>query len=228
MGTWLGVTKNGRFSFITNFREHPSKMSKDALSRGILVRDFLQGTETAAAYSRKVAESGHLYNGFNLVVGTVWGDVWFVGNREDRVPIQLESGRLYGITNGTLIGGESWPKVVHGKGMVSEILQQDANESTLVEKLLNVLRDKTLFEDDQLPLNYSLELERLCAPICIDQERSATWEYGTRTHTVVVVDAQAKTRFVEVDRYADDEDGRLVLSEQRREFDFSMVAAHHL
>ncbi|KAI8847443.1 NRDE protein-domain-containing protein [Chytridium lagenaria] len=224
MGTWLGVTKNGRFSFITNFREHPKHISPDALSRGVLVSHFLQGAETPEDYAKSVAESGDLYNGFNLVVGTVWGDAWFIGNRDDRRPVRLERNRLYGISNGTLAGGEGWPKVVLGKNLLKDVLLGDRDEESLVEYLLDTLRNKTLFEDHQLPVNYNLDVERLCAPICIDQERSKTWEYGTRTHTVVVVDNEDAAHFVEVDRYVDDEDGKLVLSEQRRDFEFVMRA----
>src|SRR5690242_12824845 len=39
-GTWMGVTKSGRFAAVTNFRD-PSDRRTSALSRGALVADFL-------------------------------------------------------------------------------------------------------------------------------------------------------------------------------------------
>ncbi|KAJ3109828.1 hypothetical protein HDU97_000058 [Phlyctochytrium planicorne] len=209
MGTWLGLTKDGRFSFVTNFREHPSNISPDALSRGLLVKNFLVAEgKSPEDYAKSIAANRHLYNGFNLVVGDVFGEVWFIGNRDPSRTdaIKLEPGMLYAITNGTLEGGETWPKALHGKRLVQTLLDDNVKDDELIERLLTVLRDATLFADDQLPPNYSLELERLCAPICIHQERS-TFEYGTRTHSVIVVDADSKARFVEVDRYQEKEEG---------------------
>jgi len=40
-GTWLGCTRQGLFSTLTNFREDPKALKPNAISRGYLVRDFL-------------------------------------------------------------------------------------------------------------------------------------------------------------------------------------------
>ena len=40
-GTWLGCTRQGLFSTLTNFREDPKSLIPNAISRGYLVRDFL-------------------------------------------------------------------------------------------------------------------------------------------------------------------------------------------
>jgi len=40
-GTWLGCTRQGLFSTLTNFREDPNSLNPNAISRGYLVRDFL-------------------------------------------------------------------------------------------------------------------------------------------------------------------------------------------
>ena len=42
-GTWMAMTQSGRFAFLTNFREDPKLISPKALSRGLLVRDFVVG-----------------------------------------------------------------------------------------------------------------------------------------------------------------------------------------
>ncbi|ORX47914.1 hypothetical protein BCR36DRAFT_294648 [Piromyces finnis] len=40
-GSWLGCSRQGLFSVITNFREDPKSLMPNAISRGYLVRDFL-------------------------------------------------------------------------------------------------------------------------------------------------------------------------------------------
>ena len=43
-GTWMGVSRNGRFAAITNYRD-PSNVVPNAPSRGHLVSDFLAGRD---------------------------------------------------------------------------------------------------------------------------------------------------------------------------------------
>ena len=47
-GTWLGVTRQGRFAAITNVREPGVEAPSGAPSRGALVRDFLLGEASHA------------------------------------------------------------------------------------------------------------------------------------------------------------------------------------
>ncbi|KAJ3301102.1 hypothetical protein HDU76_005841 [Blyttiomyces sp. JEL0837] len=380
LGTWIGITKTGRFSFLTNYREDPKTASDNAESRGHLVRDFLLDTldqvsssnPSATTFSSlppsslsisdqddngqpqqqeegeeediglEVTEHGggiiktssnvntnsntkqtsiqqnscqnknctpeshmlHLskncfkYNGFNLVVGDIQsGQVMYLSNRnrhdqsipsssslsknqpvyeqeheqeeqeeeqdpsdlenlespvveqEAGVPFMLKSDTVYGLCNSTLRGGESWPKVARGKGKFEDLvetLRSDPEDGggfdvdNVVEEMLEILRDKTPVPDSDLPLGmYNYDIERLCAPICIDQERSLNG-YGTRTHTIIIIDRFDRVKFVEVDRYVSvpifegnggggkgkEDTGRKYefrFEEQRREFDFELV-----
>src|SRR5687767_9378576 len=49
-GTWLGVTRAGRFAAITNVREPGVPAPAGVRSRGELVAGFLRGTMTPEAY----------------------------------------------------------------------------------------------------------------------------------------------------------------------------------
>ncbi|KAJ3415024.1 hypothetical protein HDV05_005669 [Chytridiales sp. JEL 0842] len=413
-GTWLGVSKYGSFAFLTNYREESKDILPTAISRGILVRDFLlmlhpkapevippvlevrsdgsvkvsapsttttkpstkkDGTPSsssaasssqkfsstkpptsfAEAYARTVALKGPLFNGFNLVVGSLLdGEAWYVTNRGPEgirnVPFKLEEGRAYGLSNATLFTGHHWPKVrrgtkgfwkllrekvmgdredgkgeadghlaVKGRGRnrrrwggilerhaphncpismsllnnsftppapdglfatnpsnptistttpdgkslsqceteaetkiaqtllaaqesaVLSALTDDTESDTeseqdfsfspsrsptrsipthvipdtdnLIESLLNILRNNETVPDHQLPMQVSnIGLERLCAPICIDKENSYDGRYGTRTHTVVVVQTTPKT------------DGNGEVEQQKREEGFNVQA----
>ncbi|MGH9944980.1 MAG: NRDE family protein, partial [Pyrinomonadaceae bacterium] len=51
-GTWLGLTRAGRFAAVTNYRD-PRAQRVDALSRGALVGDVLRGAEGADPYLRR-------------------------------------------------------------------------------------------------------------------------------------------------------------------------------
>ena len=77
-GTWLGFSKSGRFAALTNYKENTSKKFK--LSRGILVKDFLESTASAKSYLENLNDND--YAGFNLIVGDRNG-LFYYCNRSD-------------------------------------------------------------------------------------------------------------------------------------------------
>ena len=52
-GTWLGLSRQGRFAAITNYRQRP-RSSPGEHSRGKLTRDFLTGAQLPGRYVRDV------------------------------------------------------------------------------------------------------------------------------------------------------------------------------
>jgi uncharacterized protein with NRDE domain len=66
-GTWMGVTRSGRFAALTNYRD-PSAQRSDARSRGLLVSGFLTSDACAADYGEAVRGEARHYNGFNLLL----------------------------------------------------------------------------------------------------------------------------------------------------------------
>ena len=64
-GTWMGVTRDGRFAAVTNFRD-PSDKRGDARSRGELVAEFLKGRDDPRRFLDRLAAIAGAYNGFNL------------------------------------------------------------------------------------------------------------------------------------------------------------------
>lgn len=94
MGTWMGVTRSGRFAAVTNYRgaREPSAPH----SRGALVTDFLKNGQEPAAYVREVEKQSKHYSGFNLLAADR-AELWWLSNR-DGGPRTLAPG-IYGLGN---------------------------------------------------------------------------------------------------------------------------------
>ncbi len=184
-GTWMGITRSGRFAAVTNYRDTPSKRAGRP-SRGHLVSAFLTGEETPATYLAGVARSAQRYNGFSLIVGK--DEDWaYYSNREGRVQ-PLPSG-LYGLSNHLL--DTPWPKVTRGKQALAALL---ASEETLdPQALFAVLADRTVAADAELPdTGFGLERERGLSAQFVTMD-----DYGTRCSTVVLVDHDGNVDFIE-------------------------------
>jgi uncharacterized protein with NRDE domain len=125
-GTWLGITKTGLFSFVTNYREDPKTWNKKALSRGYLVRDYLLygGQTTPQEYVDRVAHSSHMFNGFNLVVGNVNHESFYVSNRSNTPTHKLNNAEVYALSNGTLDNWKVWPKARHGRQLFENVINK--------------------------------------------------------------------------------------------------------
>lgn len=174
-GTWLGVTRDGRFAAITNIRT-PSEKRDGAPSRGLLVSNFLTGSAGPEDYVAGLARAGDEYNGFNLLVGDRDCLVWYSnrGGDDCRNGRALEPG-IYGLSNALL--DAPWPKVVRTKAQFASLLCQCATEDAYFE----MLTDTAVASDCRLPkTGVSLEWERALSAVCI---KSPT--YGTRVSTVV-------------------------------------------
>ena len=94
MGTWMGVTRGGRFAAVTNYRG--AREPSAAESRGALVSRFLGNGQPAASYMSEVFRKASLYSGFNLLACD-GEELWWISNR-DSAPRRLEAG-CYGLGN---------------------------------------------------------------------------------------------------------------------------------
>lgn len=203
-GTWMGVTRDGRFTALTNYRE-PQNIQADAPSRGALVKSYLVGDDPPDTYLRRLASVSDRYNGFNLLAGDANGLHYF-SNRGDVVEA-LEPG-LYGLSNHLL--NTPWPKVVKGKANLSRLLKDDID----VESLFELLHDTSVAADDALPsTGIGVEWERVLSPVFI---KSAV--YGTRASTILTIDYDGQVTFLE-------RSYELGETSETRRFQFQQVAA---
>lgn len=184
-GTWLGVTRDGRFAAVTNFRDAAAGTAVGP-SRGHLVRDFLLSTHEPGEYLAHVAARGAQYQGFSLVVGNANG-IMYYSNRGDG-PHRLKAG-LYGLSNHLL--DTAWPKIVQGKIMLGQLLNQPAGPSE--RDMMTLLAHSAVATDDQLPRTcLDLEQERTNSPIFVNGE-----VYGTRCSTTIRLTGAGMLEFSE-------------------------------
>jgi uncharacterized protein with NRDE domain len=183
-GTWMGVTVEGRFAAVTNYRQMGS-VKPAAPSRGDLVAGYLKGHDAPLEYMQRLVPGADAYNGFNLVVGDPDGLVYF--SNRGGAPRTLEPG-LYGLSNHLL--DTPWPKVVRGKAALRRVLEAPALER---EAIFDFLSDETRASDDLLPdTGVGRDWERVLSSLFISSEN-----YGTRLSTVVLLDAGGALTFAE-------------------------------
>ena len=177
-GAWLGVTRRGRFALITNIR-NPALQKAGAPSRGQIVRQYLEATQSAGEFVEGLAAKASQYEGFNLLCGSLGGDtraLWFL-NSADGTPRLLDAG-LYALSNASL--DTEWPKVTRIKaGFRHALAERDLAAQN--ERLLRLLANTTKVADRDLPrTGVPLEWERELSSISVRRDG-----YGTRAATVL-------------------------------------------
>ncbi|SFA69563.1 Uncharacterized conserved protein, contains NRDE domain [Collimonas sp. OK607] len=178
-GTWIGITRGGRFAAITNVRA-PAERRTDAPTRGTLVSDFLGSKKTATEYIADISGDAAKYNGFNLLVGDSKELIWYSNKNEEdaRNGKPLPPG-IYGLSNASLDG--SWPKVVRTKAQFASLLCQGAPDACFFD----MLSDTTRAGDCRLPsTGVDIEVERVLSAVFIESP-----DYGTRASTLVRIRA---------------------------------------
>jgi uncharacterized protein with NRDE domain len=182
-GTWLGVTRGGRFAALTNYRD-PEQRREGTPSRGTLVTSILKsgaGTAQTLEYLRDV---GAEYNGFNLIFSD--GERLAIYESVRGAGRELGPG-IYGLSNHLL--DTPWPKVQNGKSRLSEALGNRVDTAAV----LALLRDDKPAPDDQLPrTGISLQWERLVSSAFVRAP-----DYGTRCSTLLLIDQHRRACFDE-------------------------------
>ncbi|KAI4536558.1 hypothetical protein MG293_013950 [Ovis ammon polii] len=196
-GTWLGISTRGKLAALTNYLQ--PRLNHDARGRGELVAQFLTSDMDSLSYLKKVSAEGHLYNGFNLIAGDLSaekGDViCYYGNRGEREPAVLAPG-TYGLSNALL--ETPWRKLCFGKQLFLEAVERgrELPREALVAQLLDVLsNDEAQLPDPAIEAQgreYVRPILSKYAAVCVRCP-----DYGTRTNTVILVDADGHVTFTE-------------------------------
>ncbi|PAV29718.1 hypothetical protein CIL05_10125 [Virgibacillus profundi] len=185
MGTWLGITKHGRFAALTNYRD-PEHMKSGANSRGEIITNYLANDISTEAFLDSLKLGKDNYVGFNLILGSP--DSLYYYNNIENEAIKITSG-THGLSNHFL--NTPWPKVTKGKKRLREYVGSQKNIESNV--LFDILSDAEDAEDAHLPqTGVGLDLERILSPLFIK-----TTNYGTRSSTVLIIDHDNNVTFTE-------------------------------
>lgn len=181
-GTWLGVQRGGRFATVTNFRDAEPRAGKQR-SRGHLVAEFLQGTQTPLDYLHSV--QGDDYAGFNLLL-TDGESLAYMSNRGGALQ-ELPAG-IYGLSNATL--DTPWEKVERSKARLQGLIENSQVNETELLRLLSDRNKGPLDEVQSQHLPFATA-HAITAPFIV------TPDYGTRCSTIVRADRSGRWHFYE-------------------------------
>ncbi|XP_068617149.1 transport and Golgi organization protein 2 homolog isoform X2 [Brachionichthys hirsutus] len=186
-GSWLGINKWGKLAGITNYMEgqpNPELQGRDK-------------DQDSYSYLKKASAEGLLYNGFNLITAEFRAKqdiMCYYGNRGSPEPIHLKPG-IYGLSNSFL--DTPWKKLLQGKQHFTDIVNdQSLSRDGLVQELLNILSNEELNIPDPLletqGEGYPKDVVQALSAVCV---RSPA--YGTRTNTIILIDAESNVTFTE-------------------------------
>ncbi len=170
-GTWLAVSRSGRFATVTNFREGQTSIA-GRKSRGALVTDFVADSSSTEEYESSIAKDE--YAGFSLLLSD--GESMSYLSNRDELEAKLDPG-IYGLSNASL--DTPWSKVIRAKAGLDSLIDSDSVDEI---ELLRLLADRTPAAADEIEAEY-LPFEiapALTAPFIIAPD------YGTRSSSTVL------------------------------------------
>lgn len=182
-GTWMGVSRTGRFAALTNYRD-PSQQRTGAPSRGALVRDCLESEDDTHATLTRIAAVSNAYAGFNLLA---FDGRALAVHASTTGEIRSLAPGVYGLSNHLL--DTPWPKVRRARERFAAALTELPDD----HKLLALLTDDQPAPDEHLPqTGVSIEWERRLSPAFIRAPG-----YGTRCSSVLTMNNDGAVCFRE-------------------------------
>jgi uncharacterized protein with NRDE domain len=180
-GTWLGLSRSGRFGVVTNYRDMQRPVA-DAPSRGGLITQWLTSTTPSRTFALDLEPRADKFAGFNLLVADEQ-EMTYASNRAPEFVRSLAGG-IYGLSNHLL--DTPWPKLERTRTHFARLV---ARREPALDELELMLADRQPAADDQLPhTGLPRERERLLsAPFIVDAQ------YGTRCTTLVLIDRTGRT-----------------------------------
>ncbi|WP_180109021.1 MULTISPECIES: NRDE family protein [unclassified Acinetobacter] len=173
-GTWMGITAQGRWAIVTNFRDGRDQTTYPT-SRGALIQQFLESEQTPIRFAQALEQVQCNYAGFNLFVGDATQAV-YMSNRGE-APQVLAKG-VYVTSNGLMT--EHWEKTRHLRKRFTQeflpMLQSQQPQADIDAAAWDILEDERKIIPALLPnTGIQTEMEHLLSSTFIQSP-----VYGTR------------------------------------------------
>ena len=185
-GTWMGLSRSGRFAAVTNFRDFSKPGFHEARpkSRGNLVTDFLCSQGSAQSWADSVLGDFDLYGGFNLLIYD--GEQLLYLNNFNNQIRSLEPG-TYALSNHLL--DSPWPKVDYARQQLRQTLDKHSSSQQMLDDLLGLLEQNQTYPDHLLPsTGVPADWEKRLSSAFIVAE-----DYGTRASTSIVLSSSGSS-----------------------------------
>jgi len=194
-GTWMAISAKGKvFKFgallnITGEARHAS-----ALGRGFLVADYVSDNKTNEEYTNQVVNGGKQYDSYNLVTIELRDKMAKVIHCSNVHEEQREwpEGKVLGFGNSP--PHISLEKVKGGQKKFEDIVLQDQSKEDLVDSLMGLLKDRERHWPDAELYKRAPNWGELLSSVCVQMPEAG---YGSRTRSVVIVDADNNVDFYE-------------------------------
>ena len=171
-GSWLGVSKSGRFAAITNYRD-PSRPESGQLSRGGIVKAYLNSNQSSAAFIEELRGHKDLYGGLNVLLYD-GEEFHHYNNVFDEH--QIVSPGVHSVSNATL--NTPWPKVTFAVKTLQTAIEHEALKTN---QLISLLTNTEIAPDEALPdTGVGIHLERALSAAFVKLPN-----YGTRCSTAI-------------------------------------------
>ena len=188
-GTWLGVSRSGRFAALTNYREGRT-VEPGRPSRGALTTGFLDTSESVGHYLNSVETRATHYSGFNLLLGDGKRLACY-SNRQ--AGVRCLGPGIYGVSNHLL--DTPWPKLTTAKTAFSDAIERLPDIEATLESCFSLLSDREIVPDASLPqTGVPLPWERCLSAVFVD---APEFSYGTRASTVLLIQRDGAVTFAE-------------------------------
>lgn len=180
-GTWLAVSRSGRWAAVTNLRGADRK--PESRSRGSLVVDFVSSAASPLTHLEQLAPESGAFGGFHLVGGDRSGMACL--ESAERYARELEDG-VHAFSNAP--AGVEWPKARKARERMAAVLTRTTGAEDACTELLQFL---TTVSPSALARGATVMTDVEREPFVLGEQ------YGTRSSTILMIDSEGEAIFRE-------------------------------
>lgn len=188
-GTWLGMTREGRFATILNHPFTSWEADRDKISRGQLANDFLLSDISIEEFTEQLKNSRKSYDGYQIIFGDI-KQLRYYSNIKNQL-VDFEAKQFYSVSNTE--DDLSNFRVSHSIELLDRTLDKQFDLDNLIDILQNPEKHQN-FADYPAALDYD---EALNASSVFIQSQ----HFGTVSSSAIMIDREGLVSMKEL-RYS--------------------------